>query len=122
MDDIATTAEPDAELDQDVDGRASEPFPWDVAHPPLRGPTIVSSLHMLAPAPVIEFDGETYPSLVIEDSTGLASTARFDLSLTGDLGQRRAVARQLHRVASLIGAWPPDAATPAAEEADAARA
>ena len=81
---------------------SDDPYPW--AGTPLP-PTVRSTLHILADAPVVTFDGETFPSLAIGESDALVHDGTFFLSLTGSPKQRAEFAAKLHEVADAIAAW-----------------
>lgn len=79
-----------------------EPYPWRVAP----SANTRTSVHILAPEPVVSFMGDTYPSLVILDvgRPGFYAT-RLDITLTGSAGQRAVSTAQLRAVADAIDAW-----------------
>jgi len=69
--------------------------------------TVHCNQHILAIAPTITFDGETYPSVEVHEREGFYH-ASFRLTLTGDAEQRRAVAGDLRAAANAIDAWTKD--------------
>ena len=72
-------------------------------------PTTYSRIHILAPAPVATFDGQTYPSLQINDRPGFNTLGDARVTLTGTPEQRAEFVAQLRAVADAIEAWTEDA-------------
>lgn len=77
-------------------------FPWAPYRP---APVTYGMLHLIAPAPGLEFGAKTYPSLTIRDAPDTTPHGSFTLSLNGDEAQRRAVAARLREIADRIEAW-----------------
>ena len=69
------------------------------------GPTTYSRTHILAPAPVAKFDGQTYPSLWLAESAAVLPLGDVRISLTGTPDQRAEFVAQLRAVADTIEAW-----------------
>ena len=76
-------------------------LPWEPST------NVHSSIHMLATGPTVTFESDIYPSLVIKETGGYDSKARFDLSLTGTPEQRAAFVASLRDCADRIAAWTP---------------